>query len=324
LEAALLRWRLLSSAIVLTILLSLAYLDFQQAVVGVAGTWLLPVYLLVSVLATREILNLVSLREFRPVKWPVYFGTYSLALAPCLPILVGWMNWADRSPSEIAGGTNIDVAGWNDHELQFGLTVAALTVSILLVFLAEMRRYRQPGTASVNVALSLMCLVYIGVLWGFVVLLRRFHDNGWGMMAVVSAILTVKTCDAGAYFTGRFLGRHKMSPILSPKKTIEGAVGGLVIACLSCGAFFHFAGPVIVGTRFQMPTLARWLSYALVVAAAGMFGDLAESLLKRDMGSKDAGNQLPGLGGVLDVIDSVLFAAPVAYACWVSGLIGPG
>ena len=319
-----LRWRLLSSAIVLTILLSLVYLDFQRAVVGVAGTWLLPVYLLVSVLATREILNLVSLREYRPVKWPVYFGTYSLALAPCLPILVGWMNWADRSHAEIAALADIDTSGWRDHGLQFGLMVAALTLSTLFVFLAEMRRYRQPGTASVNVALSLMCLVYIGVLWGFVPLLRRFHDNGWGMMAVVSAILIVKTCDAGAYFTGRFLGRHKMSPILSPKKTIEGAIGGLVIACLSCGAFFHFAGPVLVGSSFQMSPLARWLGYALAVAVAGMLGDLAESLLKRDMGSKDAGNQLPGLGGVLDVIDSVLFAAPVAYACWVGGLIGPG
>ena len=124
--------------------------------------------------------------------------------------------------------------------------------------------------------------------------------------------------------TGRFLGRHKMSPILSPKKTMEGAIGGLVVACLACGAFFYFAGPALVGASFQMPSLARWLGYALVVATAGMFGDLAESLLKRDMGSKDAGNQLPGLGGVLDVIESVLFASPVAYVCWVLGLVGPG
>ena len=322
-EEILLRWRLLSSAIVLTILLSLVYLDFQRAVVGVAGTWLLPAYLLVSVLATREILNLVSLREFRPVKWPVYFGSYAIALAPCLPILVGWMNWADRTPSELTAGTDIDMGGWKDPGLQYGLIVAALALSAILTFLAEMSRYRQPGTASVNVALSLLILVYIGVLWSFVPLLRRFHDNGWGMMALVSMILIVKTCDTGAYFTGRFLGRHKMSPILSPKKTVEGAIGGLVVACLSCGAFFYFAGPQLVGSSFVMPPLVRWLAYSLIVAAAGMVGDLAESLLKRDMGSKDAGNQLPGLGGVLDVIDSVLFAAPVAYACWISGLIGP-
>lgn len=319
-----LRWRLLSSAIVLTILLSLVYLDFQRAIVGIAGSWLLPVYLLVSVLATRELLNLVSLREFRPVKWPVYFGTYSLALAPCLPILLGWLNWADRSPGEFAVATDVDIAGWSDAGLQYGLMVAALTLSALLVFLAEMHRYRQPGTASVNVALSLLIIVYLGLLWSFVPLLRRFHDNGWGMMAVVSAILIVKTSDAGAYFTGRSLGRHKMSPILSPKKTIEGAIGGIVVACLSCGAFFYFAGPQFVGSSFVMPPPVRWLGYALIIAVAGMLGDLAESLLKRDMGSKDAGNQLPGLGGVLDVIDSVLFAAPVAYACWMSGLIGPG
>ncbi|MFN0021100.1 MAG: phosphatidate cytidylyltransferase [Pirellulaceae bacterium] len=318
-----LRWRLLSSAIVLTILLSLVYLDFQRAIVGVAGTWLLPVYLLVSVLAVRELLNLVSQREFRPIQWPVYLGTFVIALAPCLPILVGWLHWAERSPNQIAAFTDVDTGGWKDYTIQLGLSVAALTFSSLLVFLAEMRRYRQPGTASVNISLSMLCLVYIGVLWGFVPLLRRFHDNGWGMMALFSAILIVKTSDAGAYFTGRFFGRHKMSPILSPKKTIEGAIGGLVVASLSCGAFFYFAGPVFVGTNFQMPPLHRWICYALVVAVAGILGDLAESLLKRDMGTKDAGNQLPGLGGVLDVIDSVLFAAPVAYACWMWGLVGP-
>jgi phosphatidate cytidylyltransferase len=323
----LLRWRLLSSAIVLTVLLSLVYLDFQRVIFGVAGTWLLPVYLLVSVLATREILNLVSLREFRPINWSVYLGVFAVALAPCLPIFVGLVNWANNlavGAPTTAEYVEIDYALWNDHQWQFGLSLAALTCFSMMVFLAEMRRYRQPGTATVNVALSLLTLVYIGFLWSFIPLLRRFHDNGWGMMALVSAILVVKACDTGAYFTGRFLGRHKMSPILSPKKTIEGAIGGLVIACLACGAFFYFAGPVLVGTGFQMPSLFRCLSYSLAVAVAGMFGDLAESLLKRDMGSKDAGNQLPGLGGVLDVIDSVLFAAPVAYACWVWGLVGPG
>ena len=316
-----LRWRLLSSAIVLTVLLSLVYLDFQRSIIGVGGAWLLFAYLLVTVLATREILNLVSLREFRPVAWPVYCGTYLIALAPCTYILI---EWGKRGGIGALPGTPIDVSGWSDHTFLFGLSLAALTLSTLLVFLAEMQRYRQPGTATVNVALSVLCLVYIGVLWGFVALLRRFHDNGWGMMALVSMMLIVKSCDAGAYFTGRFLGRTKMSPVLSPKKTVEGAIGGLIISCLSCWAFFYFAGRALVGQSFQMPSIPRWLGYALAVALAGMLGDLAESLLKRDMGSKDASNQLPGLGGVLDVIDSILFAAPVAYLFWATGFIGPG
>lgn len=310
-----LRWRLLSSAIVLTVLLSLAYLDFQRVIFGVAGTWLLPAYLLVSVLVTREILSLVSLREFRPVAWPVYLGTCAASLAPCVPILLNLLE---------PQGLLVDMTGWGESAPQFALSLLALAIGALAIFLAEMLCYRQPGTATVNVALSLLILVYIGVLWSFVPLLRRFHDNGWGMMALISMMLIVKSCDAGAYFSGRFLGRHKMSPILSPKKTIEGAIGGLVVSCLACGAFFYFAGPVLVGPSFHMPFLFRWLGYALAVAVAGMFGDLAESLLKRDMGSKDAGNHLPGLGGVLDVVDSVLFAGPVAYGYWVLGLIGPG
>lgn len=314
-----LRWRLLSSAIVLTVLLSLAYLDFQRSLIGVAGAWLLPIYLLVCVLATREVLNLVSHREFRPVAWPVYCGTYLIALAPCVPILE---EWAKRG-GMAASSDILDTSGWGDHALTFGTTLAALTLSAILIFLLEMQRYRQPGRATVNVSLSFLCLVYIGVLWGFVALLRRFEDNGWGMCALVSMMVIVKTCDAGAYFCGRFLGRTKMTPILSPKKTVEGAIGGLATACISCWAFFYFAGPPLIGPGFQMPSVPRWLAYALIVAVAGMLGDLAESLLKRDMGSKDASNQLPGLGGVLDVIDSVLFAAPVAYLCWVTGMVGP-
>jgi phosphatidate cytidylyltransferase len=317
----LLRWRLLSSAILLTFLLSLTYLDFQRAIIGVGGAWLLFAYLLASVLATREVLNLVSLREFRPAPWPIYCGTYLIALAPCYSII---LEWGKRAGIGAPPGGPLDTSGWSDHSLHLGLTLAALTLATVIVFLVEMQRYRQPGNATVNIALSILCLVYVGVLWGFVALLRRFHDNGWGMMALVSMMLIVKSCDAGAYFTGRLLGRTKMSPVLSPKKTVEGAIGGLVIGCVSGGAFFYFAGPAMVGPSFQMPSIARWLGYALVVAVAGMFGDLAESLLKRDMGSKDAGNQLPGLGGMLDVIDSILFAAPVAYLCWVLGLVGPG
>jgi phosphatidate cytidylyltransferase len=115
-----------------------------------------------------------------------------------------------------------------------------------------------------------------------------------------------KCNDIGAFFTGTFLGKHKMTPTLSPKKTWEGFVGGMLSGA-AAAVGLSFAAPVFPG---GMPEAA---AFGLVVGVAGVLGDLAESLIKRDCGTKDASKSIPGFGGVLDVVDSVLFAAPVAY-----------
>ena len=108
-----------------------------------------------------------------------------------------------------------------------------------------------------------------------------------------------------------------MTPLLSPGKTWEGAAGGTLTACVTSWACFHWLAPWLVGSRYVEPPVYASLLYGLILAAAGMHGDLAESLLKRDMNRKDSSTWLPGLGGVLDIIDSVLVAAPCAYLCWV-------
>jgi phosphatidate cytidylyltransferase len=135
-------------------------------------------------------------------------------------------------------------------------------------------------------------------------------------------LLVVKMGDIGAYAVGRLIGRHKMSPRISPGKTIEGGVGAMVF---SCGTAW-VAGVWIVPAMTSSPTPAgsvwRWLAYGLLVGAAGMVGDLAESLLKRDVGRKDSSTWLPGFGGVLDIVVSVLLAASVAWICWLLGLVG--
>jgi phosphatidate cytidylyltransferase len=117
-----------------------------------------------------------------------------------------------------------------------------------------------------------------------------------------------------------------MAPVLSPKKTWEGAAGGLIAGALGSWAFFAVATQVLL-TESQVSGGELWwprcLAYGSVLAVVGLVGDLAESLLKRDVGAKDSGRGLPGLGGVLDVIDSPLAAAPVAYLCWALGLLGP-
>jgi phosphatidate cytidylyltransferase len=195
--------------------------------------------------------------------------------------------------------------------------------AIALGFVAEMARYQGPGGVIVNVALAVFTVAYVAVLMTFLNALRLYHDNVWGMAAVASLIFVTKMSDTGAYAFGRLFGRHKMAPVLSPKKTIEGGIGGVVTACFCAWLFFATWLPMIAGPHAPPPPLWACLVYGVVVAIAGAVGDLSESLLKRDMERKDSSRWMPGLGGILDVLDSLLLAAPAGYFCWSSGMLGP-
>jgi phosphatidate cytidylyltransferase len=137
-------------------------------------------------------------------------------------------------------------------------------------------------------------------------------------------IIVVKMGDTGAYTVGRLVGRHKLCARLSPGKTIEGAAGAVVFAVLGSWLTFAWLVPWISATGVAQgaDTGWGWLPFGLLVGTAGGLGDLAESLLKRDAGRKDSSTWMPGFGGVLDLLDSILLAAPVAYVCWASGLVG--
>jgi phosphatidate cytidylyltransferase len=194
----------------------------------------------------------------------------------------------------------------------------ALGVGLLLVIVVELWRYQKPGGATGNVAAAIFAMVYVGLMLSFVVQLRIL----WGVGALASMLLVVKMGDTGAYTVGRLIGRHKMAPRLSPGKTVEGGIGALVFSCAIAWIAFTWIVPATISS--STPRGAIWgpLAYGLLVGAAGIIGDLAESLLKRDVGRKDSSTWLPGFGGVLDMVDSVLIAAPVAWACWLLGLVG--
>ena len=146
-----------------------------------------------------------------------------------------------------------------------------------------------------------------GLLACFFVQIRWLSPDAVTSATMLALVVFVpKFNDIGAFFTGTFLGRHKMTPVLSPKKTWEGFAGGLVASVLTAVGL-SFAGPVFAGG------IPEAVAFGLVVGAVGVLGDLAESLIKRDGSQKDASQVVPGFGGVLDVVDSVLFAAPVAY-----------
>jgi phosphatidate cytidylyltransferase len=171
-------------------------------------------------------------------------------------------------------------------------------------------------------SLTTFAFAYLGVLLSFVVQLRLLGPGGsQGIVALASLLIVTKLSDIGAYTVGRLVGRHKLAPLLSPGKTIEGTIGGLLFAQLGawfCGAFLvpELAGPS-GGNR------GGWAIFGLAVGFFAIAGDLAESLLKRDAQRKDSSTWMPGFGGILDILDSILVAAPAAYLCWLIGLVGP-
>lgn len=302
-----LRWRLLGAAAILLPLLGLIWADFAWNF-GYPGVWLFPVVILVIVLATEEVLSLLRAQGHRPTAWTVYGGVLLVTLVSCAPL---YYSFAGRTyPPDCPLG-------------KLGLTFSAFALCVPLAFGGEMLRYQKPGGVIVNVALALFTIAYLAVSYSFLIWLR-FVDEAQprvGMLAVISLVLAVKTSDTGAYFFGRLFGRTKMTPLLSPGKTVEGAIGGIVTSCAATWAFFQFLAPQLVGTGERIGDWKGWLVYAIALSLAGMVGDLAESLLKRDMQQKDSSTWLRGLGGVMDVIDSVLLAAPVGYLCWVSGML---
>lgn len=159
-----------------------------------------------------------------------------------------------------------------------------------------------PGVLA-DAAATVFAPVYIGLPLGSVAALRAdaAPDGRWIVMLL---LVTIVVSDSAQYYTGRALGRRPLSPNISPKKTVEGAVGGVIFAtiAMAAGGRYVFGSPV-------------WMLSILgaVIALLGIVGDLFESQLKRSAGVKDSSHLIPGHGGVLDRIDSWLFAAPVYY-----------
>jgi phosphatidate cytidylyltransferase len=222
-------------------------------------------------------------------------------LVICGALLLLGANWVPAVRSQF-GETPVSV---------WGLLVGVFVGVQIGAFLIEMRRYNgESGVVVPRLALTLFAVAYLGLLPFFFVQIRwltRDAEVSAVMLALV--VFVPKGNDIGAFFTGTFLGRHKMTPVLSPKKTWEGFAGGMV------------AGTVVaMGLSFAAPVFGNGVveavAFGLVVGLAGVLGDLAESLIKRDCHTKDASKSIPGFGGVLDVTDSVLFAAPVAYLWW--------
>jgi phosphatidate cytidylyltransferase len=183
----------------------------------------------------------------------------------------------------------------------FGGLERALIVSLIGLAVLTLTGWRGKGDALANTAVAVFPVVYLGVPIGAMVSIQTLH----GREQLFLLMLTVFGSDTGQYYSGRLFGRTPLAPIVSPKKTVEGAAGGFV-----CGVLIM----IVVGA-WWLPAVGvvfRALLGAAIVAL-GIAGDLFESMLKRSAGVKDSSTLIPGHGGVLDRIDALLFAAPVYF-----------
>jgi phosphatidate cytidylyltransferase len=180
--------------------------------------------------------------------------------------------------------------------------------SLAALFLYQYLRYGTSGVIA-NCGASYFSIIYVGLFCGFVLGIRI----EFGLWALLMFVFVIKSADIGAYTAGTLFGKHKFSPKISPGKTWEGMAGATTTA-------------VIVGLLFAAACdiMALWSAviFGICFAFIGQVGDLVESMMKRDAEQKDSSNKVPGFGGILDIIDSPLFAAPFAYLFFTFAVAG--
>jgi len=206
------------------------------------------------------------------------------------------------------------------HYYFFGLTIylfIALTqldvlpvvylklLPVFFVLLIIFELFRKKGASWHNITFYFTAYIYLSLSLGLMSAFYKFgQGEGYYPDILIAMFVLVWANDVFAYLTGIFFGRHKLFESISPKKTWEGSIGGLLFSLL----FAYF-----IYTATGEMTLLQWLVLAVLVAVVGTLGDLAESLLKRNVGVKDSGKLMPGHGGILDRFDAVLFVVPFVY-----------
>jgi len=193
---------------------------------------------------------------------------------------------------------------------QYQFIIPLVAISTIVVFLVIL--FRGAKATISDIGASLMAILYGGFLPMHIILLRDINGPDFSLFGkhvdlgigyIVLMFIVISLCDIAAYYVGTKLGKTPLWKEISPKKTVEGSIGGTVASVI---------GAVIIGYFIDLPVIHAIIS-GLLLSAAAQFGDLAESMIKRDAGFKDSGNMLPGHGGILDRADSYIFTGAVAY-----------
>ena len=257
------------SPLVSRILVAIVLLPAVIGLVYLGGWWLFGLALVGGLLALHELYAMA--RDLRPL------------------VLGGYLGFATTLLGLQLGGI-----GW-----MLGGLLATFVFAFVVYGLGGVRQ-----SATTSFGVTVLSVAWVGAGIGCLLLVRDIPDFGfWAVMAV---LFTVFAADTGAFFVGRTIGRHRMAPAISPKKSWEGFVGGVLAAV---GMSFV----ILYKDRDDFLTIPESLVLGLVIALAAVLGDLFESAVKRDLDVKDSGRVLGGHGGMLDRLDSLLWAGPAAY-----------
>jgi phosphatidate cytidylyltransferase len=258
------------------------------------------------VLRTRVLAALIFAPSLAGI---VYLGGLSLEIACFVISMLGLYEFLELTLGKgqlyakafaFAGGALLcaSTLGW-PYTIPLEMLWPASTIVLFLSALAR----PEPIDASIRRT----ALMVLGVAYGagLIPFLARLRELPNGFALAFAALFCTWTADTGAYFAGRFLGRHKLYPKISPSKTVEGFVGGLIAAVVVA---------IAIQVVFHVPiTVVDAVAIGSIAAVFGVTGDLCESMLKRSVGAKDSSALIPGHGGVLDRFDAVMFVAPVIY-----------
>jgi phosphatidate cytidylyltransferase len=187
--------------------------------------------------------------------------------------------------------------------VEMGVFLALLLIPTAYVFGKSDLEQALPSSA-----LAITATLYVGMLGGSLIRLRNDFPPEIGPKLIFFLMLVVWLGDAGAYYVGKQFGKHKLSPRISPKKTIEGLAGGITTSIITA-VVIHF-------TFFPQFPLLHAIIAGVILSTAGVIGDLAESMWKRSAAVKDSGTLIPGHGGFLDRFDSIFFTTPILYVYW--------
>lgn len=239
---------------------------------------------------------------------PVLLGLLYLGGLPWLLFIAALMAIAAFEMARIARHMNLNVALWavwlSDAVMLIAIYLnssywTALGIAVGFICIIGQGVFTYPNFRLEEMAMSFFTLIYTG--WGLCHLILLEQTS---VYLLVYLFLAIWGSDSGAYFVGRAFGRHKLAPHLSPKKTIEGSIGGILCAVLLVVLFNVYLGENMLFKYVEV------ILFGVLISIIGQIGDLAESMLKRFADVKDSGNILPGHGGILDRFDSIIMAAP--------------
>jgi len=294
--------RVLSGSFLIALILGVLYLDEWFA------PWF-PIWFILVILALGasavELVNLLRSTDINPSLNSVLGGVMALAVSNWMPHISNHL--------EGAGGRTAELYEPSDPVSILSWPLLTFVGVLMVSFVVQSIQFQKPGRTMSTIAGTVLVVAYVGLLGGFIIQMRWFEGPLHGMLALVLFIATAKGADTGAYTLGRLAGRHKLWPSLSPNKTIEGGIGGLLFAVAAALIVTRAAHDLLGITLWNWPVA---IAYGLLIGVAAQLGDLMESMIKRDCERKDASSAVPGFGGVLDVLDSLLFAGPVAYGFW--------